>query len=196
MGSSSTADRWDVSDIRRLTFVGQRSTNRPSAIGHDRIPRLPAQRGAVVDADDHCGKSRRRPAACSRIQFRAARGGIKAGARRRPGAGVSHHQLNVNGSLLASVSNRGRDGGRGLESCLAHRLEDASRLPARPSLAGWWPRLQARLGSAEHVVVQRLAGTVFLIRVAGACSPSAPRCCSPAGWARSSSASTSMSGPG
>jgi hypothetical protein len=46
--------------------------------------------------------------------------------------------------------------------------EDASRLPARPSLAGWWPRLKARLGDAEHVVVQRLAGTVFLIRVAGA----------------------------
>jgi O-antigen/teichoic acid export membrane protein len=46
--------------------------------------------------------------------------------------------------------------------------EDASRLPARPSLAGWWPRLKVRLGDAEHVVVQRLAGTVFLIRVAGA----------------------------
>lgn len=46
--------------------------------------------------------------------------------------------------------------------------EDASRLPARPSLAGWWPRVKARLGDAEHLVVQRLAGTVFLIRVAGA----------------------------
>jgi len=46
--------------------------------------------------------------------------------------------------------------------------EDASRLPARSSLAGWWSRLKGRLGDAEHLLVQRLAGTVFLIRVAGA----------------------------
>ncbi|MCC6779975.1 MAG: lipopolysaccharide biosynthesis protein [Hyphomicrobiales bacterium] len=31
-----------------------------------------------------------------------------------------------------------------------------------------WVRLRARLGSAEHLLVQRLAGTVFLIRVASA----------------------------
>ncbi|MGH6767701.1 MAG: lipopolysaccharide biosynthesis protein [Xanthobacteraceae bacterium] len=45
--------------------------------------------------------------------------------------------------------------------------EGASRLP-RSALAGLWTRLTAQLGSAEHQLVQRLAGTVFLIRVAAA----------------------------
>ncbi len=46
--------------------------------------------------------------------------------------------------------------------------EDVSRLPARSPLAESWARLKARLGDAEHLLVQRLAGTVFLIRVASA----------------------------
>lgn len=36
-----------------------------------------------------------------------------------------------------------------------------------PALSAW-ARLKARLGDAEHLIVQRLAGTVFLIRVASA----------------------------
>jgi O-antigen/teichoic acid export membrane protein len=46
--------------------------------------------------------------------------------------------------------------------------EQAPRLPARPSLSRLWSRLMARLGDAEHLLVQRLAGTVFVIRVASA----------------------------
>ena len=46
--------------------------------------------------------------------------------------------------------------------------EQASSLAARPSLWHLWSRLKARLGGAEHVLVQRLAGTVFLIRVVSA----------------------------
>jgi O-antigen/teichoic acid export membrane protein len=42
----------------------------------------------------------------------------------------------------------------------AERLPDAS--------LGFWARLKARLGDAEHLLVQRLAGTVFLIRVVSA----------------------------
>jgi O-antigen/teichoic acid export membrane protein len=44
--------------------------------------------------------------------------------------------------------------------------EHAARLPQ--GLTGRWARLKARLGDAEHLLVQRLAGTVFLIRVASA----------------------------
>jgi O-antigen/teichoic acid export membrane protein len=46
--------------------------------------------------------------------------------------------------------------------------EQASRLPKRSALASAWERLVARLGSGEHHLVHRLAGTVFLIRVAAA----------------------------
>jgi O-antigen/teichoic acid export membrane protein len=46
--------------------------------------------------------------------------------------------------------------------------EQASRLPARPSILALWSQLKARLGDAEHLLVQRLAGTVFAIRVASA----------------------------
>ena len=45
---------------------------------------------------------------------------------------------------------------------------EASRLTARGALARTWSRLVARLGDAEQLLVQRLAGTVFLIRVAAA----------------------------
>src|SRR5216684_4201681 len=38
----------------------------------------------------------------------------------------------------------------------------------RPSLLGFWPQLGARIRGAEHLLVQRLAGTVFLIRVLNA----------------------------
>ena len=44
--------------------------------------------------------------------------------------------------------------------------ERVSRL--RPPLAGTWAQLKARILEAEHLLVQRLAGTVFLIRVASA----------------------------
>ena len=46
--------------------------------------------------------------------------------------------------------------------------EQASRLPRRSAFGGGWERLVARFGSTEHQLVQRLAGTVFLIRVAAA----------------------------
>ncbi len=46
--------------------------------------------------------------------------------------------------------------------------ENAPPLPARTSFAGLWARLQARLGDADQQLVQRLAGTVFLIRVIAA----------------------------
>ncbi len=39
---------------------------------------------------------------------------------------------------------------------------------ARPSLLGSWSQLKARLHDAEHLLVQRLASTVFLIRVVSA----------------------------
>jgi O-antigen/teichoic acid export membrane protein len=45
--------------------------------------------------------------------------------------------------------------------------ERAERFRAVPS-APLWTRLRARLTGAEHLMVQRLAGTVFLIRVASA----------------------------
>jgi O-antigen/teichoic acid export membrane protein len=41
-------------------------------------------------------------------------------------------------------------------------------LPAQGSLWHRWSRLKARLGNAEHLLVQRLAGTVFLIRLISA----------------------------
>jgi O-antigen/teichoic acid export membrane protein len=46
--------------------------------------------------------------------------------------------------------------------------DDASRLRARASLLGSWSQLKARLLDAEHLLVQRLAGTVFMIRVVSA----------------------------
>jgi O-antigen/teichoic acid export membrane protein len=46
--------------------------------------------------------------------------------------------------------------------------ENAATLPARTPLAGLWARLKSRLGDADQRVVQRLAGTVFMIRVIAA----------------------------
>ena len=46
--------------------------------------------------------------------------------------------------------------------------EQAPRLSARPSLLGLWRRLRVRLGDAEDLLLQRLAGTVFLIRAVSA----------------------------
>ena len=46
--------------------------------------------------------------------------------------------------------------------------EQAPRLPADPLPSRLWSRLKARLGNAESLVVQRLAGKVFLIRVVSA----------------------------
>jgi polysaccharide biosynthesis protein len=46
--------------------------------------------------------------------------------------------------------------------------EEAPRLQPRLSLPGPWSRIKARALAAEHLLVQRLAGTVFLIRVASA----------------------------
>jgi O-antigen/teichoic acid export membrane protein len=46
--------------------------------------------------------------------------------------------------------------------------EQAARFTARPSLSRVLPWLASRLGGAEHLLVQRLAGAVFLIRVASA----------------------------
>ena len=45
--------------------------------------------------------------------------------------------------------------------------EPVARLPAHAWPVRAWERLRARFGGAEHLV-QRLAGTVFLIRVASA----------------------------
>ena len=47
-------------------------------------------------------------------------------------------------------------------------MEPAASLSARHALARLWSRLIARLGPAEHLMVQRLAGAVFLIRVVSA----------------------------
>ena len=44
--------------------------------------------------------------------------------------------------------------------------EQVSRL--RPPLLTAWAQIRARVLEAEHLLVQRLAGTVFLIRVASA----------------------------
>ncbi|HEY1362130.1 MAG TPA: oligosaccharide flippase family protein [Xanthobacteraceae bacterium] len=41
-------------------------------------------------------------------------------------------------------------------------------MPKGPALPGSWSRLKARLLDAEHLIAQRLAGTVFLIRVVSA----------------------------
>src|SRR5207244_13199990 len=46
--------------------------------------------------------------------------------------------------------------------------EEAPRLPAGPWAWRLWLRLAARPGDADSLVVQRLAGTVFLIRVSSA----------------------------
>jgi O-antigen/teichoic acid export membrane protein len=46
--------------------------------------------------------------------------------------------------------------------------EEASRLRPRLSLPGTWSQIKARVLDAEHLLVQRLAGTVFLIRVVSA----------------------------
>jgi O-antigen/teichoic acid export membrane protein len=46
--------------------------------------------------------------------------------------------------------------------------ENAATLSARTSIAGLWARLRSRLGDADQQVVQRLAGTVFMIRVIAA----------------------------
>jgi O-antigen/teichoic acid export membrane protein len=55
------------------------------------------------------------------------------------------------------------------EACLALTgTERAARLPEGSALSGLWTRLKHRLGDAEHLLVQRLAGTVFLIRVVSA----------------------------
>ncbi len=46
--------------------------------------------------------------------------------------------------------------------------QDASRLPPSFTLPNAWSRFKARVLDAEHLLVQRLAGTVFLVRVASA----------------------------
>src|SRR5713226_4691322 len=46
--------------------------------------------------------------------------------------------------------------------------EQASRPRAGASLLSSWSQLKARILDAEHLLVQRLAGTVFLIRVGSA----------------------------
>jgi O-antigen/teichoic acid export membrane protein len=51
---------------------------------------------------------------------------------------------------------------------LALMHSEGSRVAGRASLSDRWSRLKARLIDAEHVIVQRLAGTVFLIRVVNA----------------------------
>jgi O-antigen/teichoic acid export membrane protein len=44
----------------------------------------------------------------------------------------------------------------------------AADVPSGSALSRYWARMTARLGGAEYLVVQRLAGTVFLIRVLAA----------------------------
>ena len=46
--------------------------------------------------------------------------------------------------------------------------EQTARLPARAALLEAWSRLKTRVLDAEHLMVQRLTGTVFLIRGASA----------------------------
>src|SRR6266700_3251733 len=77
---------------------------------------------------------------------------------------------NLNASLLSlPVRSCGRGGCARAEARVdLIGSEPASSLAARPSLLHLWARLEARLGGAEHVLVQRLAGAVFLIRVVSA----------------------------
>jgi len=44
-------------------------------------------------------------------------------------------------------------------------MTDSDRIPVLAQLAGRWTRLKAALGDSEQLLTQRLAGTVFLIRV-------------------------------
>jgi O-antigen/teichoic acid export membrane protein len=46
--------------------------------------------------------------------------------------------------------------------------ENASQLPSRSPFAGLWARLTSGFGDADQLMVHRLAGTVFLIRVVAA----------------------------
>jgi O-antigen/teichoic acid export membrane protein len=46
--------------------------------------------------------------------------------------------------------------------------ENASQLPARAPFAGLWARMTSRFGDADQLMVHRLAGAVFLIRVVAA----------------------------
>jgi O-antigen/teichoic acid export membrane protein len=46
--------------------------------------------------------------------------------------------------------------------------EQVARVPSRASLFETWTRLKTRILNAEHLMVQRLSGTVFLIRVISA----------------------------
>jgi len=74
----------------------------------------------------------------------------------------------LNASLLSlPVPSGGRRRARA-EACLVFIGFDQASLSARHALARLWSRLIARLGPAEHLMVQRLAGAVFLIRVASA----------------------------
>jgi O-antigen/teichoic acid export membrane protein len=72
-------------------------------------------------------------------------------------------ELNLNGSLLGVDFPTQRRRALALTGS-----EQASRLPARVALASLWTRPKAWFGSGENLVVQRLAGTVFLIRVVAA----------------------------
>src|SRR5262245_32084528 len=57
--------------------------------------------------------------------------------------------------------------GRAVEGPLALTGSEQA-LPARASVARLIARIKSRLGDGEHLLVQRLAGTVFLIRVGAA----------------------------
>ena len=69
--------------------------------------------------------------------------------------------------------------------------------PAPSPLAGLIARVKAILSErSDSRIAQLVAGKVFLVRVGSAMLALVSKCCSRAGWASSSSASTSMFGPG
>ena len=77
-------------------------------------------------------------------------------------------QLNINASLLGlRFWNRGRRLPPEARLALIGS-EEAARVAARSLAGSLFSQIKLRLGDAEHLLVQRLAGTVFLIRVASA----------------------------
>jgi O-antigen/teichoic acid export membrane protein len=54
------------------------------------------------------------------------------------------------------------------EACVALTGSEGASGLQRPLLQATWSRIKTRLFNAEHLLVQRLAGTVFMIRVASA----------------------------
>jgi hypothetical protein len=85
---------------------------------------------------------------------------------------------------------------RGAEADLALTgSEHTARIASGPALRTLWGRLAAQLGGAD-MLMQRLAGTVFMLRVASAVLAYGSQVLLARWMGASSSASMSMCGPG